>query len=241
MTSDSNTTIVHYQRRSTTPNTTTKNTSTTTTIKEGTLTRARRDEYYVLNQSSLICYNNRHLDKLKKQYFLPYINNVVKGNEKNEFILSSDVHELDLRAEDAESCTEWMHAISTAVSNWFPKELNDVIEDIENDFSMIKEFPCLRVSLEVSCVHDVNLRGECAMMKYARDGKSIPHERVFKMDEDLMQVMWRKPGRRSILNNFCVNNCLFIGDVMEVRLGQQTKNFNDFPYAEVGFISFKKI
>ena len=48
----------------------------------------------------------------------------------------------------------------------------------------------------------------------------------------MLQIMWRRPGR-SLLKTYSWKSSLFIGDIVEVRFGQQTKNFEEFPYAEV--------
>lgn len=80
--------------------------------------------------------------------------------------------------------------------------------------------------------------GEFHMIKYARNGKTIPHERVFKMDHNHIHVMWKKERQSS---NYSLRSSLLLNDITEVRCGQQTRNFQLFPYIEVEKQSFSLI
>ncbi|XP_032221029.2 1-phosphatidylinositol 4,5-bisphosphate phosphodiesterase zeta-1 isoform X2 [Nematostella vectensis] len=79
---------------------------------------------------------------------------------------------------------------------------------------------------------------EFAMIKYARGGKAIPHERVFRLDNENLHIMWKKRGK---IHGFNFRNSLSLDRVVEVRCGQQTRNFVKFPYTEVEHQSFSLI
>ncbi|XP_064406324.1 1-phosphatidylinositol 4,5-bisphosphate phosphodiesterase delta-1-like [Halichondria panicea] len=68
-----------------------------------------------------------------------------------------------------------------------------------------------------------------AMVKYPRSTLGLPHERVFKIDNDNLQILWR----RNDASAFRQKSSLKLHKVVEVREGQLTDSFNKFPYDEV--------
>lgn len=216
-------------------------------IKEGYLIRYNASQlilnktstdYYLLTRGSLDCYNNDKCEKLKRRYDLAVITNI---NVKvlNEFAITLLHHPVVVfRTVDEDECKEWVSELSDAVEKW-----RDTGEDLFESTTTSKSpniFPTLIYSEECMPM-DLRVHNELPMIKYSRVGNVIPHERIFKMDEENMQILWRRTGKRSVMRSFSWNCSLFIGDIVEIRSGQQTRNFNQYPYLEVENQSFSLI
>ncbi|XP_065898553.1 1-phosphatidylinositol 4,5-bisphosphate phosphodiesterase delta-4-like [Dysidea avara] len=67
------------------------------------------------------------------------------------------------------------------------------------------------------------------MTKYPRNGNSLPHERVFKMDLENLMIMWRETenSKSSHLRTLQTEH------IVDVREGQKSDGFDKYPYEEM--------
>ncbi|XP_065898551.1 1-phosphatidylinositol 4,5-bisphosphate phosphodiesterase delta-4-like isoform X2 [Dysidea avara] len=67
------------------------------------------------------------------------------------------------------------------------------------------------------------------MTKYPRNGNSLPHERVFKMDFENLMIMWREMenSKSSHLRTLQTEH------IVDVREGQKSDAFDKYPYEEM--------
>lgn len=208
-----------------------------------------KNRYFVLTVSSLDHFRNHQTEKLKGSLPLAAIDSVERLPEDNTSfkITGRFKHPLILQASSRDECQEWMKAIEDGIQQWhldsdsstpaFQK--HDELETLSlHNVPNIKMFyPSLSCPsgdrVLISAANE--LHHEFPMIKYARGGRSIPHERVFKLDNDNLHIMWKKRGKA---NSFTFTNTLCLDRVVEVRCGQQTRNFVKFPYTEVESQSF---
>jgi hypothetical protein len=84
-------------------------------------------------------------------------------------------------------------------------------------------------------MHFKKLHEDYAMIKYPRNSKwAIPSEKIFRLDKDNLQVMWRK----NFASCLKLHSSLCLDSILEVRLGQYSIGFERFPYDEVNNQSF---
>jgi len=79
-----------------------------------------------------------------------------------------------------------------------------------------------------------HLHDDYAMIKYPHQWWTIPSEKLFKVDKDNLQILWR----RAASSQFSYSNSLSFHRIVEIREGQQTDQFDRFPYEEVDGQSF---
>ncbi|CAH3162232.1 unnamed protein product [Porites evermanni] len=206
-----------------------------------------KNRYFVLTRSSLDHFRNNQTEKLKGSLPLAAIDTVERLPEDNcSFRITGPFkHPLILQACSKEECQEWIKAIENGIQQWrldsdsgtpgFNKK--DEIYSFQNvpGIKMLYPSLCCPVGDKVSFSAASELHHEFPMIKYARGGRSIPHERVFKLDNDNLHIMWKKRGKA---HSFNFANTLCLDRVIEVRCGQQTRNFFKFPYTEVESQSF---
>ncbi|XP_078346086.1 1-phosphatidylinositol 4,5-bisphosphate phosphodiesterase zeta-1-like [Oculina patagonica] len=210
-----------------------------------------KTRYFVLTKSSLDHFRNHHREKLKGSLPLAAIDTVEKLREDNNSlkITGPFKHPLVLQASGKEECQDWIQAIENGIQQWCldsdasspTLQKKDEVDSLQSCLSAIPKMKMLYPSLFCPVGDGVlfsassELHHEFPMIKYARGGRSIPHERVFKLDNDNLHIMWKKRGRA---HSFTFTNTLCLDRVVEVRCGQQTKNFVKFPYTEVESQSF---
>ncbi|PFX17769.1 1-phosphatidylinositol 4,5-bisphosphate phosphodiesterase zeta-1-like [Stylophora pistillata] len=209
-----------------------------------------RSRYFVLTKSSLDHFRNHNREKLKGSLPLAAIDAVEKLQEVNNSlkITGPFKHPLILQASGREECEEWIKAIENGIQQWcLDSDANsslqkgDEIDNLQSSLNAAPKMKMLYPSLFCPVGDGVlisaanELHQEFPMIKYARVGRSIPHERVFKLDKDNLHIMWKKRGKG---HSFSFANTLYLDRVIEVRCGQQTKNFVKFPYTEVEEQSF---
>ncbi|XP_031557725.1 1-phosphatidylinositol 4,5-bisphosphate phosphodiesterase zeta-1-like [Actinia tenebrosa] len=218
-----------------------------------------KSKYYVLTKSSLDSYKNRHCDKLKGSVPLVAMETIeicVHSNRSLQ-ITGPYEHPIILQALSRDEAQEWKRAIEEGICHWRldseqdcsnpkiqsreMKTPNKALTDMESKLMM---YPSLKRAFDQSPTSDLvffsaasEVHHEFAMIKYARAGKAIPHEKLVKLDNDNLHIMWKKRSKHS----FSFRNTLALNKVVEVRCGQQTKNFNKFPYTEVENQSFSLI
>lgn len=209
-----------------------------------------RSRYFVLTKSSLDHFRNHDREKLKGSLPLAAIDAVEKLREINNSlkITGPFKHPLILQASGIKECQEWIEAIENGIQQWcLDSDANsslhkeDEIDSLQCSLNAAPKMKMLYPSLFCPVGDGVlisaasELHQEFPMIKYARIGRSIPHERVFKLDKDNLHIMWKKRGKG---HSFSFTNTLCLDRVIEVRCGQQTKNFVKFPYNEVEEQSF---
>lgn len=233
--------------------------ATTTEEKSGYLWKtfhhpgrtSSKTRYFVLTKSSLDHFRNHHREKLKGSIPLAAIDAVEKLPEDNNSFKITDPfkHPLILQASDKEECEDWIKAIENGIQQWRldsdasspALQRKDEVDSIQSCLNAVPKMKMLYPSLICPVGEGVlfsaskELHHEFPMIKYARGGRSIPHERVFKLDNDNLHIMWKKRGKA---HSFSFTNTLCLDRVIEVRCGQQTKNFVKFPYTEVESQSF---
>jgi hypothetical protein len=84
------------------------------------------------------------------------------------------------------------------------------------------------------------------MIKYPRSRWSIPAEKVVSLDKDNLVVVWKHHERdffkrKSATTRHKLRSYLSLSKVLEVRKGQLTEKFDQFPYEEVEEQSFSLI
>lgn len=211
---------------------------------------ASRTRFFVLTKSSLDHYRNHQLEKLKGSLPLTAIEAVLElpGDTTSFKVTGGFTYPLILQASSKEKCQEWIKAIENGIQQWrldsdatHPSpQKKDELDGLQNMPRIKMLYPSLSSpSCDGVLISAANeLHHEFHMIKYARGGRSIPHERVFKLDNDNLHIMWKKRGRAFSFN---FSNTLCMARVVEVRCGQQTKNFVKFPYTEVESQSFSLI
>ncbi|KAJ7372700.1 1-phosphatidylinositol 4,5-bisphosphate phosphodiesterase beta-4 [Desmophyllum pertusum] len=215
--------------------------------------RPPKADTFVLTKSSLDQFRNQHREKLKGSLPLAAIETVEKLPEdyRSLKITGPFKHPLVLQASGKEDCQEWIKAIENGIQQWrldsdassptLQKNLKDELDGFQSCLNAVPKMKMLYPSLFRPAGDGVlfsagnELHHEFPMIKYARGGRSIPHERVFKLDNDNLHIMWKKRGRA---HSFTFTNTVCLDRVIEVRCGQQTKNFVKFPYTEVESQSF---
>lgn len=219
-----------------------------TVLKQGYLHKVDRSQYtakscpcwsVVLTRGSLDLYRSVKSDKLKRSYPLAVIKEV-KNDTDSPYkftIIFSSQPPLVFQAENERDSIEWVKLLRQGVNNWKyiepPHQLKNESANEDGDLKII--FPSQSISQQFCNDEKLETLGESSMIKYARSGKTIPHERVFTIDDNYVHIMWKK----SLTSGGYRYNCsLSFQDVTEVRCGQQTRNFNLFPYIEVENQSF---
>ncbi|XP_065065661.1 1-phosphatidylinositol 4,5-bisphosphate phosphodiesterase zeta-1-like isoform X2 [Rhopilema esculentum] len=200
-----------------------------------------RARFFVLTKSTLEYYRNEKCDKLKGSYPLAMIHSISAFDE-NSSTMKIELPEegaVLLQAGDRYNCEQWIQAIQEGIKQWSTVD-SEVVDDSVFEMETFAKFPSQLVprkstsSVSEGCEDTANMSGEFAMIKYSRAGKaSIPHERVFKLDRHNLQIMWRKARKE-----YSYKSTLEVSKIVEVRCGQQTRNFVQFPYSEVEKQSF---
>lgn len=190
------------------------------------------------------------MEKLKWSLPLAAIEAVVKLPEDSTSLKVTGrfEHPLVLQASQKDECQEWIRAIENGIQQWHldsdsthpSQQKKEELENLQNVPKIKMLYPSLSCPSSDGVLFSAanELHHEFHMIKYARGGRSIPHERVFKLDNDNLHIMWKKRGRT---HSFNFTNTLCLARVVEVRCGQQTKNFVKFPYSEVESQSFSLI
>eukprot|EP00111_Clytia_hemisphaerica_P009358 TCONS_00027468-protein len=211
--------------------------------KDGTFDKQNNDAisgYYILTRGLLECYKSLKLQKLKRSYNLATITDIATINKNTFKICLLGSKTLIFQTKDQNDCVAWVSHLEQGFQLWNSCSLSDKVEtDVEQEvFCHRITFPSILLPNQIRKDEDGQTKGEFHMIKYARNGKTIPHERVFKMDDNNLHVMWKKTRQSS---SYRWKSCLNIQDISEVRCGQQTRNFNLFPYVEVDKQSFSLI
>ncbi|KAK3717332.1 hypothetical protein QZH41_011579, partial [Actinostola sp. cb2023] len=200
-------------------------------------------------------------DKLKGSVPLVALESIeiCASNNRSFQINGPFTNPIILQALSRDEAQEWKKAIEEGIQHWrldsiqdsssvLPENEENVSEKdaVEIPSTLMMSYPSLKGQADKhSSLPDLvvfsaasEVHHEFAMIKYARAGKAIPHEKVVKLDNDNLHILWKKRGN---LHNFSYRNTLGLDKVVEVRCGQQTKNFIRFPYTEVESQSFSLI
>jgi len=196
-----------------------------------------RGKYFVLTKAALEYYRNEKCDKLKGSYPLASISCVSAiGRDGSTFKIEfPDSEPLLLQAGDGLNCAQWIKAIQEGIQRWSSNDSTSRDDSVFESDALV-QFPSQSVPKKSISDSEAiaTLSGEFAMIKYSRAGTaSIPHERVFKLDSHNLHIMWRRARK-----GYSYKSTLELKKVVEVRCGQQTRNFNQFPYLEVEKQSF---
>jgi len=184
-----------------------------TVIKEGYLSqnqnaitsrifRNSSQLYFVLKSGTLECYASKKKDKLKKLYPLSLIKNIIAADKLTLKISFKTLAQTDifLIALNEENCLEWLTLLNKGIKLWV---LFDGEEDTEEstssemnhsnmaDIRFPSEFSQAKLQEEYENAEIKLLYNEFSMIKYARNGKTIPHERLFKLGENNLSIIWK--------------------------------------------------